>query len=190
MEELFDLGQNGPERTDISLCIFPHLKEFLAVDLRWGSAQVKLLNVTEVFSDPFFSSVEHGFSHLLREPSEHPFANLIDLPLRVEELVRETGMLSILERLGRKDSDDEFPTVAVFVISGAALSMSSQQIAQAFRSLLGTDADPALVEECCRYLERLMAEEHRVVKRIDRQDLREAMEDESPNYFTLWERRN
>ena len=190
MEELFDLGQNSPERTDISLCIFPHLKEFLAIDLRWETPRVALLDTAEVFGDTFFNQVEHEFSEVLRERTEHPFAHLIDLPVRVEELVRETGMLSILDRLGDTEKEDEFPTVAVFIISGAALSMNTQQIGYAFRSLLGQDADESIVLECSNLLRRLMSKEHEVVKQIDREELREALQDQSPNFFTLWERRN
>ena len=190
MEELFDLGQKNPERTDISLCIFPHLKEFLAIDLRQESPRVTLLNATDIFGEPFFSNMEEGFRQMLREGNEHPFAHLLDLPLRVEELVREMGMLSILDRLGREEKEDEFPTVAVFIVSGAALTMDSQQIALAFRSMLGEDADPAIALWCANSLKRLITEEREVVKQIDQQELRDALEEESPNYFTLWERRN
>jgi len=151
---------------------------------------VTLLNTSDVFGDTFFNRMEEGFSQLLRERTEHPFAHLMDLPLRVEELVRETGMLSIMDRLGEGQKEEEFPTVAVFVISGAALVMSSHQMASTFQSLLGDNADPATVLECSNLLEQLMAKEHEVVKRIDRQELQEALEDQSPNFFTLWERRN
>ena len=190
MEELFNLGHQGPERTDISLCIFPHLTEFLAVDLRSNTPKVALLNTSEVLGDAFFDNIEHGFSHILREQTAHPFAHLIDLPLKVEELVRETGMMSILDKLGASSNPDEFPTVAVFILSGAALTMSSNQISVAFRSLLGDNADPSVLLECTNLLERLISEEQGLVKRIDREELREAMEDQSPNFFTLWERRN
>ena len=190
MEELFDLGQKGPERPDISLCIFPHLKDFLVIDFRGGNLQVTLLNTAEVFEHSFFSRVEETFSETLRESTEYPFAHLIDLPLRVEELVREMGMLAILERLEDKGPEVGFPNVAVFIISGAALSMNSQQISIAFRSLLGEDTDQAIVLEYSNILERLISEEHEVVKLIDREELREALEEQSPNFFTLWDRRN
>ena len=190
MEELFDLGQHGPERPDISLCIFPHLKDFLAIDFRGGELRVRLLNTAEVFGHSFFSRIEESFSQTLRESTEYPFAHLIDLPLRVEELVREMGMLAILERLDSTETGDGFPTVAVFIISGAALSVNSQQISTAFRSLLGEDADQSIVLEYSTILEKLIAEEHEVVKLIDRQELREALEEQSPNFFSLWERRN
>ena len=190
MEELFDLGQTGSERTDIMLCIFPHLKEFLSIDLRWESPRVALLDVEDVLGDSFFAKVEQDFSQILREHTEHLFAHLIDLPLRVEELVRETGMLSILRRLGEGAKDEELPTVAVFIISGAALAMNPEQISLAVRSLLGEKADGPVALECSDMLKKLLFKEQEVVKRIDRQELREALEDQSPNFFTLWERRN
>ena len=190
MEELFDLGQKGPERTDISLCVFPHLREFLAIDFRRGSPIVTLLDAADILGESFFSRIEEGFSQMLRENTEHPFAHLIDLPLRVEEHLRETGMLSILEKLGNGGGEAEYPTVAVFIISGAALSMDSRQITHAFGALLGEDAAEDVVLECSNMLEKLISEEHEVVKQIDQQELREALEEQSPNYFTLWDRRN
>ena len=190
MEELFDLGERGPEGTEISLWIFPHLKEFLAIDLRGDAPAITLMNTADVFSDRFFGRLEEGFGQILREGTDHPFAHLIDLPLRVEELVREMGMLTILSKLSGKVGEDEFPKVAVFIISGAALAMSSQQVSLAFRSMLGDEADPAMISGYAELLERLLGEEYKAVKSIDQQELREALEDQSPNFFTLWERRN
>jgi len=190
MEELFNLGQKGPDRTDISLCIFPHLQEFLAVDMRTETPRVALMNTQDVFGDSFLGRVEQGFGSILRDGGDYPISHLMDLPLRVEELVRETGMLSILERLGEVRKDDELPTVAVFIISGAALAMTSEQILHAFQSLMGDKATADIVQECSTFLERLISEEQAVAKRLDQKHLREALEEQSPNYFTLWERRN
>ncbi len=190
MEELFNLGREGLERTDINLWIFPHLAEIMAIDLRWGSPKVAVLEAENLFGDSFFSRVEQGFSQILRERTEYPFAHLIDLPVKVEELIRETGMMAILDKLGHQEGEGEFPTLAVFIVSGAALSMTPEQIGHACRSILGDEADPAVVLESSNFLETLMAKEHGVVKRIDREELREALEDQSPNFFTLWDRRN
>ena len=57
MDELFDSPLPDGQRTDIQICIFPHLKEFLTIDLREG-VQVTLLNTEEIFSDRFYKSVE------------------------------------------------------------------------------------------------------------------------------------
>ena len=81
MEELFDMGQKGPEHTDVNLWIFPHLKEFLVIDLRPETSRVTLLNTDEIFDDTVFNKIEQGFSQILREQSDYPFAHLMDLPL-------------------------------------------------------------------------------------------------------------
>ena len=99
-------------------------------------------------------------------------------------------MISILDRLDGGALEEEFPTVAVFILSGAALSLDKQQISLAFQSLLGDDTDSTFAFKCSGLLEGLMAEEQQVVKRIDQEELREALEEQSPNFFTLWERRN
>ena len=38
MKELFNTQLPGGEQPDIELCIFPHLKEFLVIDLRDGKS--------------------------------------------------------------------------------------------------------------------------------------------------------
>jgi hypothetical protein len=190
MEELFGKDETSTEQMDICLWVFPHLREFLAVDLREDAPRVSLLSASDVFGDPFLEKLEQGFCRLLRERPEYPFVHLMDLPLRLEELVRETGMLSVLDRLGRRGDPDEFPTVAVYVISGMALSMSEEQVSSAFRAALREKANPQVVGDCSRILSQLILREHEVVKRIDHQELRESLENQSPNFFTLWERRN
>ena len=190
MEELFDIGQGGPERADISLCIFPHLREFLVFDLRRDEPRATLLSATEVFDEPFLDKLEQGFREIARQPTEHPFAHFMDLPLRVEELVREVGMLTILDRLGDGWVEGEFPTVAVYIITGAALTMTPQQISVTLRSMLGNGAGASILSQCSEMLERLIGEEHDVAKRSERHELRQALEDQSPSFFTLWERRN
>ena len=95
MKELFNTQLPGGERPDIQLCIFPHLKEFLIIDMREGDPSVRLLSTAEVFTGDFFSTVEDQFSRAIREETEFPFAQLINLPLKLEESVRETAMTFI-----------------------------------------------------------------------------------------------
>ena len=49
-----------PERTDVNLWIFPHLKEFLVIDLRSETPRVTLLNTDDVFDDAVFNKIEEG----------------------------------------------------------------------------------------------------------------------------------
>ena len=190
MEDLFDISHKGPDRADVNLCIFLHLSEFLTIDLRWETPRVAVMNASDVLDNHFFSRVEEEFSQALREPAEYPFAKLMDLPLRLEEHVRETGMLAILEKLEGPLNGVETPNVAVFVIGGASLEMSAQELAEAAEALVGEAPDPDVANKCATLLKRLIAEEQEVFKRINQRELLEALEDQSPHYFTLWERRN
>ena len=63
------------ERPDIMLYIFPHLREFLSVDLRDNRSEVSLLLTDEVFQEKFFNSMEAEFSHSLREGHQFPLCS-------------------------------------------------------------------------------------------------------------------
>ena len=191
MDEIFDSPLPDGQRTDIQICIFPHLKEFLTIDLRQGGVQVTLLNTDDVFSDRFFMSVEEEISISVKDQGEYPFTHLINLPMRLEEAVRETAMTYILEHLGvQLDDDEEFPTVVVYIISGGALAMHSDQVLEGLRSLLKDRAGNSVAGNWEEVLNRLIGEENRILKELNRLDLTEAVQSDSPDYFTLWENRN
>lgn len=179
------------ERPDIMLYIFPHLHEFLVVDLRDNNSEVILLNVDEVFDAEFFRGLEEEFSRTLREGNIYPFAHVINLPLRLEEIVRNVAMTSILERLGVDTFDDEeLPTVVVFIISGGALSMHSEKLVSSLRELLGDYPGGSNISQWEGVISRLVREENQVLKDLSYHELTEALRDDSPDYFTLWENRN
>jgi len=191
MEELFNAQLPGGERPDIQLCIFPHLREFLVIDLRPQQPRVLLLNTADVFNGEFFRSVEAEFSEALREETEYPFAHLINLPLRLEEAVRETAMTFILDRLGfHPDSDDQFPTVVVFIVSGGALAVHSEHVLDGLRELLRDRSAGPAPSAWDQVLSRLVSEENNVLQKLNRVELTEALSGDSPDYFTLWESRN
>ena len=191
MEEIFDTPLADGQRTDIQICIFPHLKEFLTVDLREDGVQVNLLSTDDIFSDRFFSSVEEEISISVKDQGDFPFSHLINLPMRLEEAVRETAMTFILEHLGvHLDDEEEFPTVVVYIISGGALAMHSDKVLEGLRSLLKDRSGNSVAENWEEVLNRLIGEENRILRELARQDLNEAVQSDSPDYFTLWENRN
>jgi hypothetical protein len=191
MDDLFKGYLPEGEQPDIQIYIFPHLQEFLTIDLREGSPRPMLLNTEEVFSEDFFESVEKEFSLAVREDNEFPFAHLINLPLRLEEIIRGVAMNFILEKLNIDPDDDEhIPSIVVFVISGGALAMHSEKLIQSVKEFLNTfPSDPESVhwEEV---LARLVREENQALQQINQQELTEALSADSPDYFTLWENRN
>lgn len=192
MEDLFSGQLPDGERPDIQLYIFPHLQEFLAVDLREEPPRIISLRSSEVFDEEFYQSVESEFSQSLREKSSYPFAHLINLPLRLEELVREVAMSSILERMDiDPDDDEEAPSVVVFIISGGALAMHSEKLIGSLRDLLGNShTEESVIDQWEGLLTQLVTEENVVLQKLNREELSEALQDDAPDYFTLWENRN
>ena len=191
MEELFNTQLPGGQKPDIELCIFPHLKEFLAIDLRGEVAQVLLLRTDDIFVEEFYKTVEAEFSFEVRDETDFPFAHFINLPLRLEEVVRETAMTFILEKLGvRLDGDMEIPTVVVFVVSGGALATHSQGVIDGLRELVNNQSGDPIEEQWESTITRLVEEENQVLQKLSRHELHAAMTSDSPDYFTLWENRN
>jgi len=191
MDELFKGYLPEGEQPDIQIYIFPHLQEFLTIDLREGSPQVMLLNTEEVFSEEFFESVEKEFSLAVREDNEFPFAHLINLPLRLEEIIRGVAMNFILEQLNIDPGDDEhIPSIVVFVISGGALAMHSEKLVQSVQEFLGTFPVDQESVRWAGVLARLVKQENEALQEINQQELTEALSADSPDYFTLWENRN
>jgi len=190
MEHLFEPHLPNGERPDIQICIFPHLREFLAIDLREGLPRVQLLNTREVFKEDFFASAEAEFSHAVRGKCDFSFAHLINLPLRVEEMVRDVAMSAILERLGIHPHGDAIPSVVVVVLSGGALAMHSEQVIEGLKRLLGEYASGPALQEWEGCISRLVGEENAALEQLYRQELGEAIRGDSPDYFSLWENRN
>ena len=191
MQELFNTQLPGGEKPDIQLCIFPHLKEFLVIDLRDGTQGIQLLHTAEVFNDDFFSSVEEELSQTIHEETGFPFAHLINLSLRLEEAVRGTAMTFILNRLGVTPDTEPVPSVIVFIVSGGALGAQPDVVLDGLKRLLENRFDSeSAIGEWGAVLSRLIAEEHAILKNQNQHELTEALMDDSPDYFTLWENRN
>ena len=191
MDELFNSQLPDGQRPDIQLCIFPHLKEFLVVDLREDPKRVLLMNTGDVFVEEFFKSGEAEFSEVLREETAFPFSHFINLPLRLEEVMRETAMIFILDKLDIQLGDEEeIPNVVVFVISGGALTSRADQVLDGLRELLKPFIGEGALEDWEETISRLVSEEKRVLHQETMHDLSDALRGDSPDYFTLWESRN
>ena len=191
MQELFNTQLPGGERPDIQLCIFPHSKEFFVLDFRETNPQVLLLNSSEVFVEDFFATVEAEFSQMLREENDHLFAHLIDLPMLVDELVRNIAMTAILNHLGiHVHHEDQIPTVIVFIVSGAALSSQSDLVLEGLRNLLKGHSGDETVARWEETISRLVAEEGEALQGQHQEGLAATLGGQTPDYFTLWENRN
>jgi hypothetical protein len=191
MEQLFNPELPGGGRPDIQLCIFPHLPEFLVVDSRAENPQVLVLNTDDVFDDEFYRTVESEFSESLRSPSEFVFSHLINLPIIVEETVRDIAMTLILDRLGvQVDDEDEIPSVVVYVVSGGALSTHTGKILEGLKDLIHSSFKGSESDWWEHTITDLVQRETAILKKLNEQQVAEALKGDSPDYFTLWESRN
>ncbi len=191
MEELFKGQIPDGERPDIQLYVFPHLREFISVDLREDVPRVSLHNTDDLFNEEFFRCVETEFSHAVREETEFPFDHMINLPLRLEEVIRGVAMTFVLERLEIDPHDEEhLPSVVVFVISGGALALHSGQLIDSLKEFLGGFSNELALAEWTGVISRLVAEETAALQKVSQQELTDALASDSPDYFTLWENRN
>jgi len=190
LEELFEHGSGELSRGDVNLLLFPHLKEFLVIDLRGDHPSVYVVHADDVFDRDFFNHLEHEFSKMLKEETEYPFSHLMGISMQVEELIRDLGMMAVLKQLKISESDDEQPLVAVFIMGGSALLSTDNGVGYIMSSLFDEAIDSALRASYSALISQFMSREQQVVEGLERSELREALEDESPNFFTLWQQRN
>ena len=99
-------------------------------------------------------------------------------------------MTFVLDRLGVSPDVEPVPTIVVFFISGGALSTQSELILDGLKGLLQAHCGPSVVADWEAVLSRLIAEESATLRQLNQHELTEALQGDSPDYFTLWESRN
>lgn len=190
LEELNGGQLPGGRRADITLAIFPHLREFIAVDLRSTPAQVRLMSTDDVFNDAYFREVESEFGAALREGGDHPFAHMMSLPTLMDDILRGVAMNVILDRLGVDFYDDEqLPEVVVFVISGPMLAAPVEQLVEGFTDYLSGRADAGEIVRWADTLRDLVLRECAAVP-VTAETLGESLTGDALDPYILWQNRN
>jgi hypothetical protein len=191
MEQLFNPQLPGGGRPDIQLCLFPHLPEFLVIDAREENPQVMLLNTDDVFNEEFYRTVESEFSEALRASSDFLFSHFMNLPVTIEESVRDIAMTFILDRLGvQVDDEDDIPSVVVYVVSGGALTSHSGKVLDGLNELIRNASNDYESDYWSDKLSDLVERETDIMEKLNEQQMEDALKGDSPDYFTLWESRN
>ncbi len=191
MEELFNPHLPGGARAGIQLCIFPHLPESLVIDSREDDPQVMLLNTDDIFDEEFYRTVEAEFSETLRSSSDFLFSHFMNLPVSIEESVRDIAMTFILDRLGvHVDNEDEIPSIVVYVVSGGALTSHAQNILDGLKELIHSSFQGPESDRWGETIADLVERETVIMQKVNEQQMADALKSDSPDYFTLWESRN
>ncbi|MDA1280288.1 MAG: hypothetical protein O3B95_09675, partial [Chloroflexi bacterium] len=102
---MFDSDRRNAE---ITLCIFPHLREFIVIDSREDRPDgpaVLNLSISNILGEEFYTGVEQDFSKLLRR-HELGFMELMGIPQQVEAIVRTNSLRRIIAELGIETSEN------------------------------------------------------------------------------------
>jgi hypothetical protein len=177
---------------DITLCIFPHLREFIAIDAREnraGGPAVLNLSISNVLGEEFYSGVEQDFSKLLRR-HDMGFLELMSIPQQVEAVVRANSLKRIVAELGintSEYSDDQGGTVGVLFFSGQLLSFEFDKLHEATSELFGRKLSPPVLDQLNTQLFDLIKKEKQSIVDTSRQDLAGLISGKSGPYVTIWE---
>ena len=175
---------------DITLAIFPHLREFLVIDTRNAGADIKVLTTDDVFNDEYYRAVESEFGSLLREGGDRPFLHLMHLPGQLDDILRGVAMNFILDKLGVDFHDeDNLPEVVVFVISGPTLAIPQDQVVAGFAEMLSERVGSRESELWSGKLAELLRRETEAFPATN-DALGESMTDESLDPYYIWQNRN
>ncbi len=175
---------------DITLAIFPHLREFLVVDTRGETADVTVLSTDAVFNDEYYRAVESEFGSMLREGGDRPFLHLMHLPGQLDDILRGVAMNFILDHLGVDfHDDDNLPEVVVFVISGPTLAIPQEQVVAGFTEMLSQRLTSGETERWSAKLGELIQLETQAFPATN-EVLGETMTDESLDPYYIWQNRN
>lgn len=177
------------EQADFSICVFPHLTEFLVIDARSGMPDGPNLchfTTDQVLSESFYSDVEAEFSNLLRRPDE-PLSYLINITQQLEAILRHRALNSIVAAVSGNAPTDLPGQVAVLICAGDTLNVSPDQVADIFSKLAGDEADDETITRWVAQFGRLQElEQLKVKKEMENQRL-EAVIPRDSEFYTLWE---
>ena len=181
---------------DITLCIFPHLKEFIAVDAREdrpGGPAVSRLSISNIIGEDFYTEVEGDFSKLIRR-RDIGFLELMSIPQQIEAIVRTRSLKRIIAELGI-DIPETGPgsksepghTVGVLFFAGSLLALEGPPLGEAMQELFGRRLAPHAREQLMEQLLELMEQERRAIRDTTGQDIASLISGKGGPYVTIWE---
>jgi hypothetical protein len=177
----------------VTLCVFPHLREFIAVDSRPNlpdRPKVCVLNFSDVHGDSFYSRIEQDFSKLLRRPDQ-TVLNLMGLPQEVEGLVRSHSLRRVMEALNKdlaSPPDNENGSVGVLFFAGGLLYIADEQLREVVKDVFGQALTPGQVRQLHSQIEELLKKEREAVSQSSRNELAKLIRGDDGPYVTLWNR--
>ena len=174
---------------DIHVCIFPHLDEFVVLDVRdMENPRFRVVPAKEMLTPAYYQEVRKEFSRMLQS-GESPFLSLITLPERLELYLRKKGMQALTHLVQNGDPSPEEQRLSLFLCAGPILSMSDEDISASLETFFQDRLPASFVREYGDTFRRLLAQEKASIKARQQEELRRAVLGRSSQFFTLWQSR-
>lgn len=183
---------SNKREASITLCLFPHLTEFVAIDTRKDLVDgpaVHVMSFEDVFTEDFRSGVEAGFSSILRKEGAG-LIEMIGLPQEVEALVRAESMKRIVKNLNHAAgivSAGVDGGIGVLFFARGLLSIQSEQLEAAMNELFGRLLSDSQITRLHTELKRLISAEQALEEKIRSREMAQLIKGEQGAFMTLWQ---
>jgi hypothetical protein len=184
--------RNRQRQAEITLCLFPHLREFVAIDIRDAlpdGPAVRLISVASVYTNEFLSRVEQGFSALLRKEGIG-LLDMMGMPQEVEVLIRSEAMKKIVRELnlaGGLRNSGNINGIGVLFFSRDLLTVSEDQLDEAMRELFGAQLPSRELDRLNSELQRLISEEKLADDSARQGDMARLIRGDGGEFLTIWD---
>ena len=189
-ESMFQPGRK--READITLCLFPHLRELVAVDVRDDlpdGPAVRLLSLDDIFTSEFRTRLEQGFSQLVS--GERPgLMDMIGLPQEVEAMVRAESLKRIVRCLNESAGVRKQPTpngVGALFFARGLLGIHREQLDAAMHELFASALTPGQLDMLTSELGRLIQAERDAEEGARQNEMASLITGEGKDFMTLWE---
>ncbi len=181
------------QESPITLCIFPHQDEFLAIDTRPGlpgRPLVKTLTHEALRSGEFFRRMEGDFSKLLRRQNVG-FLGMIAMPQEVEGLMRSHALRRVMELLNADTpgADAAEPGgVGLLLFNGQLLTVPEDQLKEIVKDMFDDRLTPGQINSLHSTLWGLAKKERDAETAATKAELSRLITGEGGPYVTIWGR--
>ncbi len=183
---------SNKREASITLCLFPHLGEFIAIDTRkdlTDGPTVHVMSFEDVFTEEFRLSVEAGFSSILRKEGIG-LIEMIGLPQEVEALVRAESMKRIVKSLNHGAGVSSARVdggIGVLFFARGLLSIDQDQLEAAMQELFGHLLSDTQLTRLENELRRLISEEQAQEDSVRQREMTQLITGEPGSFVTLWQ---
>lgn len=183
------LNPSSSQKAEITLCVFPHLREFVAVDIRSympNSPSVKILSFRDIFNQEFQNTLESGFAKLVKRDNLR-LMDIMGMPQELETLIRSESLKLVLKQLNENENENKVNSIGILLFAKDLLGIKREQLSVILEDLFGSDIDEAQLDELESELLRLIQAEQLEEARERQGDLTKLITGDGGPFLTLWQ---